>query len=457
MRHRDEDVGNFFLAEKADGEAFTDDDEEVLTLFASQAAAAITNARTHRRERRTRADLEALVETSPIGVVVFDARAGRPVSFNREARRIVESLRTPGRPVEQLEVVSVRRADGREVSLAEMPLEQTLGTGETVRAEEVVLAVPDGRSVRTLINATPIRADGGEVGSVTGAPQDLPRIIRTERPRLVLLDLVLPKVDGIELMRQVPELADLPVIFISGYGRDEIVAKALEAGAADYIVKPFSPIELVARVRAALRRREEPEPFVVGGSRHRLRAAPGDGGRRAPVELTATEYELLARALSRRGAGRGLRDAAAAGLGQARERRREPGAHLRPQPPPQARRQRRQPRLHLQPARRRLPHWRRPAGRGNAPPRPPAGSRQRTTAPRRIAAEPRWRHARRRRRDGGAPMLSAGREPCPGRGPARRPSITSPTTRSRTAGRRHKGPRTRRPPFRSRCARSRRP
>ena len=143
MRHRGAAVGHFFLAEKADGEEFTGDDEEVLTLFASQAAAAITNARTHRGERRARADLEALVETSPVGVVVLDARAGRPVSFNREARRIVESLRTPGHPAEQLlEVVSVRRADGREVSLAEIPLAQTFGAGETVRAEEVVLSVP---------------------------------------------------------------------------------------------------------------------------------------------------------------------------------------------------------------------------------------------------------------------------------------------------------------------------
>ena len=585
MRHRGVEVGHFFLAEKADGGEFTDDDEEVLAVFASQAAAAITNARTHRSERRARADLEALVETSPVGVVVFDARAGRPVSFNREARRIVESLRMPGRPLEQLlEVVSVRRADGREVSLAEIPLEQTLTTGETVRAEEVVLSVPDGRSVRTLINATPIRAEGDEVGSVvvtmqdlapldeiermrteflglvghelrapliaikgsadalleeaaeldpaemrefhriiaeqaghmrglirdlldagridsgtlsvttepsevaalverarstflggggrhavlvdlpaglppvmadrrrivqvlnnlfanaarhapestpirvaavredahvavsvsdegsgvapellphlftkhagtrrgataghglglaiskglveahggriraesagagrgatftftlpaageavgavaaapapaagpraspepgepprilvvdddpralrfvrdalsddgfaplvTGAPQNLPRIIRTERPRLVLLDLMLPEVDGIELMRRVPELADVPVIFISGYGRDETVAKALDSGAADYLVKPFSATELVARVRAALRRREEPEPFVVGD------LAIDYGQRRVTVggeavELTATEYELL--------------------------------------------------------------------------------------------------------------------------------------------------------------------
>ena len=65
-------------------------------------------------------------------------------------------------------------------------------------------------------------------------------------------------------MRQVPELADLPVIFISAYRRDETVARALESGAADYIVKPFSPTELVARVRAGLRRREAPEPFAVG-------------------------------------------------------------------------------------------------------------------------------------------------------------------------------------------------
>ena len=77
MRHRGAEVGHFFLAEKADGEAFTGEDEEVLELFASQAAAAIANARTHHNERRARADLEALVETSPVGVVVFDAKSGR--------------------------------------------------------------------------------------------------------------------------------------------------------------------------------------------------------------------------------------------------------------------------------------------------------------------------------------------------------------------------------------------
>ena len=93
-------------------------------------------------------------------------------------------------------------------------------------------------------------------------------------------------------MRRVPELSDLPVISLSGYGRDETVAQAFEAGAVDYIVKPFSPAELVARVRTALRRRDEPETFVLGDlaidCERRLATVAG-----RPVNLTPTEYELL--------------------------------------------------------------------------------------------------------------------------------------------------------------------
>ena len=586
MRHRGVHVGNFYLADKEGDEPFTDEDEEILVLFASQAATAIANARTYRAEQRARADLEALIETSPVGVVVFDVGTGRLASLNREARRIVESLCSPGQSAEQLlEVITCRRADGREIALDQLPLVGALSGGETVRAEEIALLVPDGRSITTLINATPIHAEDGALASMvvtmqdlaplqdlerqraeflgmvshelrvpltsikgsTGAllgssrqfapaetrefirivddqadrmigliadlldagridtgtlsvspapsevaalvdrarttflsgggrhtvtidlPPDLPRvmadrprveqvlnnllanaarqapesspirvaaerdgvhvavsvaddgrgipperlaqlfrkysgaavgergagtggsglglaickglveahggriraesagagrgarftftlpvaadagasvpgaapnrpaprqgrepdailvvdddphtlrhvrdtlveagysalvtgdhadlaaIIRAEKPALVLLDLMLPGTDGIELMRTVPELADLPVIFISGYGRDETIARALEAGAADYIVKPFSPTELTARIRAVLRRRADPEPFVLGDlaidyDRRRVTVA----GRE--VELTATEYELL--------------------------------------------------------------------------------------------------------------------------------------------------------------------
>ena len=581
MRHRGVHVGNFYLVEKAGGAAFTDEDEQILVLFAAQAATAIANARTHRAERRARADLEALVETSPVGVAVFDAVTGNLVSLNREATRLVQSLCDPGQSAEQLlGVITCRRGDGREIALDRIPLAGALSGAETVRAEEIELSVPDGRRVTTLINATPIHGEDGAVASVvvtmqdlaplqalermraeflgmvshelrvpltsikgstaaalgaarlvapaetreffriiddqadrmigliadlldagrieagtlsvapepsevaalvdqargtfisgggrhavgidlppdlppvladrqrivqvlnnllanaarhapdtaairiaaerdgehvavsvadegrgiapehlgqlfrkyaaagdreggvggglglaickglveahggriraesggmglgtrvtftipvagpadagarprrpgrraaaadavpilvvdddpatlrhvrdtlaeagyaplvTGDPRELSRILRTEKPRLVLLDLMLPGTDGIQLMQTVPELADLPVIFISGYGRDETIARALEAGADDYIVKPFSPTELTARIRAALRRRAGPVPFALGAlaidyDQRRVTVA----GRR--VELTATEYELL--------------------------------------------------------------------------------------------------------------------------------------------------------------------
>ncbi|MDE0698393.1 MAG: response regulator [Boseongicola sp.] len=580
MRHRGLDVGNLFLGEKAGGEPFTDEDEEVLTLFAAQAAIAVANARAHREERRARARLEALVDSSPVGVVEFEAATGDTLLVNREARRIVKSLLGPEGSLDDLrEVLTARLADGREVGLDD------LKEAETLRAVEVELSVPDGRSMRVLVNATPIRpgdggiesvvvtiqdlaaleelerlrmeflamvshelreplaairgsavtlleeadeidaaetrafhrviveqaghmrrlvgdlldagrieagalsvspepldvlglverarttflgaggrkamtvdlapdlppvmADGrrivqvlgnlfanaarhapetspihvaavrqgievavsvtdegggipperlphlfrrhshaaghgrgaagfglglvickglveahggriraesagpglgarftftlpiaGEPGAapatgtatrdtrppgkdreavpvlvvdddpetlrhvrdalegagyapvVTGDPEAVPALIRTNRPQLVLLDLALPGADGVELMETVPELADLPVIFISAYGRDEAVARALDRGAADYVVKPFSTTELLARVRAALRRQAGAEPFVLRDLAidHDLRRVSVAG---RDVRLTPKEYGLL--------------------------------------------------------------------------------------------------------------------------------------------------------------------
>ena len=191
MRHRDVHVGNFFLGEKEGGPEFTSADEEVLVLFASQAATAIANARTHRDERRARADLEALVETCPVGVVVFDGGSGRFVSFNREARRIVGRLGTPGEALEGLlDVVTCRRGDGREVTLTEFPMPQQLSSAEMVRAEEITLSVPDGRSVTTLVNATPIRAADGAVESMVVTLQDLAPLEELERMRAEFLSMV---------------------------------------------------------------------------------------------------------------------------------------------------------------------------------------------------------------------------------------------------------------------------
>ena len=200
---------------------------------------------------------------------------------------------------------------------------------------------------------------------VTGEPEDLAGLVRTHRPALVLLDLLLPGIDGIALLERVPELGDLPVIFISAYGRDETVVRALDAGAADYIVKPFSPSELTARVRAALRRRLEPEPFVLGElTIHYDQRRVAGAGR--PVELTATEYGAAARALGQRGAGTDVPFAAAPGVGRAAAGRQRPEARpcRRQTPPRQAGRRCDQARLHPQPARRRLSHAR--AGRSVA-------------------------------------------------------------------------------------------
>ena len=125
--------------------------------------------------------------------------------------------------------------------------------------------------------------------------------IRSLRPVAVVLDVGLPSLDGIEICRALRESGDwTPVIFVTA--RDDEVDRVLglELGADDYLTKPFSPRELVARVRGILRRQEGPPssaPLSVG-------AVVLDPGRRkvtvggADVELTSTEFELLAKLMS---------------------------------------------------------------------------------------------------------------------------------------------------------------
>ena len=189
IRHLGESVGAFYVGEKE--LEFTPEDEETLVMFASQAALVIANARRHRDEQQARADLETLVNTTPVGVLVLDAGTGEVRSINREARRIVSDLCAPGGSAEQLlDVLTFRRADGREVSLVEFPLAQGLRTGETVRAEEIVLQSPDGRSVTTLVNATPIFSEEGEVESVVVTMQDMRPMEELERLRAEFLGMV---------------------------------------------------------------------------------------------------------------------------------------------------------------------------------------------------------------------------------------------------------------------------
>ena len=189
MRHRGIPIGHFFLAGKAEGEAFTDADEEVAVMFAAQAATAIANARTYRAEQRTREHFEALVETSPVGIAVLDAETGEVVSLNRESRRIMRRL-GDGDPRALLETLSFRRTDGRDLSLGESSITGHLGGGEALRAEEVVVSEPGGRSVRILVNTTPIRAQDGAVASAVVVVQDLAPLDEIERMRTEFLALV---------------------------------------------------------------------------------------------------------------------------------------------------------------------------------------------------------------------------------------------------------------------------
>ena len=159
-----------------------------------------------------------------------------------------------------------------------------------------ILCVDDDPQTLRYVRDALTRA--GYAAVVTGDPEEVPRLMAEEPPRLVLLDLVLPDADGIELMGQVREIADVPVIFLSVYGQDEVIARAFDEGAADYVVKPFSPTELAARIRAALRQRAAPEqaeparPYVRGELNvdYALRRVTLAGN---PVALTATEYRML--------------------------------------------------------------------------------------------------------------------------------------------------------------------
>ena len=107
---------------------------------------------------------------------------------------------------------------------------------------------------------------------------------------------MLPGADGIELMQAILGIADVPVIFISAYGREELIARAFDMGAVDYVVKPFSQTELSARIRAALRRRATPdptEPYLLGDlavDYHRRRVTLAG----LPLSLAALEYRMLA-------------------------------------------------------------------------------------------------------------------------------------------------------------------
>jgi two-component system, OmpR family, response regulator ResD len=165
-------------------------------------------------------------------------------------------------------------------------------------AEGRVLVVDDEPMVREVL-ARYLERDGFEVESVADGELAM-RAFEARRPDLVLLDLMLPRVDGFEVFRRIRARGGSPVIMITARGdvTDRIVG--LETGADDYVSKPFSPAEVVARVRAVLRRRGRPGADVDGPREIlEFRDLVIDPGARlvtlsgSPVSLTPREFDLL--------------------------------------------------------------------------------------------------------------------------------------------------------------------
>jgi two-component system KDP operon response regulator KdpE len=122
-------------------------------------------------------------------------------------------------------------------------------------------------------------------------------------PQAAIVDLVLPDVDGVELTRRLREWSEMPILVLSAVGEEEQKVRALEAGADDYITKPFGTRELVARLNAALRRsaRPEEEPRITVGELDVDLAARIVRRGGEPVHLTPIEFDLLRVLIGNRG------------------------------------------------------------------------------------------------------------------------------------------------------------
>ncbi len=123
-------------------------------------------------------------------------------------------------------------------------------------------------------------------------------LVESESPDVIILDIGLPDIDGYQVLREIRRFSDVPVIMLTVRGEDTDIAKGLELGADDYITKPFSHIELIARVQAVMRRAQgiavtdEERPFIAGKlsvdfNRNEVLVNS------QPAKLTSTERKLL--------------------------------------------------------------------------------------------------------------------------------------------------------------------
>jgi len=162
-------------------------------------------------------------------------------------------------------------------------------------AKSVVLVVDDDPAILRL-NKLELSGQGFSVLTAEDGGEAL-AIAEQHRPDIVVLDIIMPNISGLEVMRRLRERTNIPVVLLSAKNHDEDIVSGLEMGADDYLVKPFNPEELTARVRAVLRRQARPSDTV--GSIVRAGDVEIDLERRLvfkkgePVSLTRTEWLLL--------------------------------------------------------------------------------------------------------------------------------------------------------------------
>lgn len=156
---------------------------------------------------------------------------------------------------------------------------------------QVILVVDDDPGISEMV-AIILESEGYRPFTVTNGAQVLP-LFRAERPDLVLLDVMLPGLDGVSVCKKLRAESDVPIIMMSAKTDSVDVIAGLEAGADDYVTKPFENSVLLARVKARLRRQEpEPELLAIGDLRidlaaHEVKRAD------SLVHLTPLEFELI--------------------------------------------------------------------------------------------------------------------------------------------------------------------
>lgn len=153
-----------------------------------------------------------------------------------------------------------------------------------------ILLVEDDSKTRSTV-ALYLQREGYDVLTAADGVEAL-ELARAREPHLVVLDLMLPRMDGLEVCRSLRESGDAAIIMVTARSTEEDKLTGLDLGADDYVTKPFSPRELMARVRAVLRRASDVDVIELAGitlDRSKREVRLGD----AAVAVTPTEYRLL--------------------------------------------------------------------------------------------------------------------------------------------------------------------